>query len=150
MMDRDKILIKLCEHQASRFWKVDYEKLTEAERVFILVWELESEVNNGGLNQYYCNSSGDWASGCPDALKRIGAGKAAQIIENANNLFPGGCPPKDRDERCAHVHSISDGAFDEFDQQFLKYPDDLTGVAIYLRSVSPIRYCGGGGGVGGS
>jgi hypothetical protein len=47
--EMNRRLIKLSESSTSRFWRLDYGDLSPPERVFLLVWELESEVNNGGL-----------------------------------------------------------------------------------------------------
>src|SRR5689334_24380735 len=41
-------LIRLAESPDIRFWRVDYDQLSAPERVFGAIWELESEVNNGG------------------------------------------------------------------------------------------------------
>ena len=55
----ERRLIKLAESREVRFWRVPYDQLTYPERVFGLIWELESEVNNGGFEQYFSNSTPD-------------------------------------------------------------------------------------------
>ena len=55
-IDRNEMnrrLIRLAESPNIRFWRVDYDQLSFPERVFVLIWELESEVNNGGFHQYF-------------------------------------------------------------------------------------------------
>ena len=61
--------------------------MSEPERVFVAVWTLEADVNNGGFDQYYVNSSGDYAWFAPQALRAVGAEKTAEIVEQANTAF---------------------------------------------------------------
>jgi hypothetical protein len=46
--EMNRRLIRLSENPTSRFWRLDYKDLSIPERVFLVIWELESEVNNGG------------------------------------------------------------------------------------------------------
>lgn len=92
--DPEKFLISLSE----RLWPVANEGLQDLsppEQTFILVWELEAEVNNGGFHQFFFNSDGDRAVLTPAALRQIGAEHTASIVERANAMFPG-APPTDR------------------------------------------------------
>jgi hypothetical protein len=128
-VDKNAALIALAESDAARFWKVDYDRLTIAERTFLCVWELESEVNNGGFVQYYENLSGGRATEAPAALEQIGASKVAAIVRSANALFQAGRPDADQESRTAQLEAMSDNAAGEleaFDEQFFDYHDDLT------------------------
>jgi hypothetical protein len=49
--------------------------------------EFESEVNNGGLNQYFFNSSGQDCFETIRYFKKAGKAKEAQILEDAINLI---------------------------------------------------------------
>ena len=51
--------------------------LTVEERVVLAVEALEREVNNGGYDQFFINSSREFAPTIVDALQRIGCKKAA-------------------------------------------------------------------------
>jgi len=106
-----------------------FSELSPSERVFILVWELEAEVNNGGFNQFFFNSAGDRASATPAALRAIGAGRTAAIVDEANSSFPDG-PPADRAVRQGVLETIDPDTelFDELDQEFYGYPDDLSAL----------------------
>jgi len=55
-----------------------FSELSPSERVFILIWDLEAEVNNGGFNQFFFNSAGDRASATPAALRAIGRSRSAE------------------------------------------------------------------------
>ena len=48
--EMNRRLIKLSESPTARFWRIDYDKLSTPEQIFLLIWELESEVNNGGFS----------------------------------------------------------------------------------------------------
>ena len=128
-MDKNRRLIALAQHPASRFWKLDFDELTVPERVFRCIWELEGDVNNGGFVQYYENSSGDTAHSVEFALVTVGAEDTAAIVREANSLFEGGVPPKVQEDRQNVVESWSDQqteGLDLLDDRFYQYPDDLT------------------------
>jgi hypothetical protein len=129
MQDQNKQLVALSENPTAQFWKVSYNELTEAEKVFVSVWELESEVNNGGFLQYFSNSSGDNAANCAWALEKIGALKVVALAKQALSVFENGNPSADSTIRQSQVQNFSGEQkefLDELDQQFFKYPDNLT------------------------
>jgi hypothetical protein len=104
---------------------LSFDELAEADRVLICIWELESEVNNGGFHQYYFNSSGDYAYFAPTALRKIGALSMADIVERANAAFGPGGPPTSRQERQARLTALRKDLWDDLDRQFYDYPDDI-------------------------
>ena len=61
----------------------DKKSLTDTERVVLAVEALEREVNNGGYDQFFTNSSREFALVIVDSLRRIGCNKAASITERA-------------------------------------------------------------------
>ena len=104
------------------------EKLSSAERVFYLVFQLEGEVNNGGFPQFLYNGSGDFANESAAALREIGAEKMAEICDRVLSEF-GGAVPKNRDERETMLDNTFTDEISEIlsqcDNEFWKYPDDL-------------------------
>src|ERR1700722_5493586 len=80
-------LIKMSESVWDRESKLSYEKLSQPERVFLCIWDLEAEVDNGGFDQYYFNSAGDHALDTVRALETIGAKRTAELVKTMNNLF---------------------------------------------------------------
>src|SRR5262245_26824721 len=93
---------------SDRLWPIAHERfadLSPSEQVFILVWEVEAEVNNGGFNQFFFNSAGDRASATVAALRTIGAERMASIVDRANASFPDG-PPVDRSIRQELLETI--------------------------------------------
>jgi hypothetical protein len=67
--------------------RAGFASLSPAEQAFVLIWDLEADVNNGGFNQYFFNSDFD-PGVVPHALRAIGADRAARIVERALALFP--------------------------------------------------------------
>lgn len=128
-LDKNRALIALSENPNTRFWKTDFDELTEAEQVFVAIWELEAEVNNGGFEQYYYNSSGDTAYFVVEALERVGALQMAAIVRQANAGFAEGGPSRSRPERQKQLAALPNqvkGLLDELTDRFFDYPDNLT------------------------
>ena len=121
IIDIDNFIGDLCSHG------METEKLSAAQRVFYLNQNLEREVNNGGFEQFFINSSGDRALETVDSLREIGAHKTAQILQRAAGIFPNSYVPKDRGERIELItESFSGGGvWDKLDDEFLRYEDDL-------------------------
>lgn len=93
-----------------------YAGLTGPERVFLCVWNLEAEVNNGGFGQYFDNSAGDHAAATPAALRSLGADEMAELVERAMALFGPAGPPADREARWAAMESLPDGIREEWSE----------------------------------
>jgi hypothetical protein len=118
-------------------------KMSPAEQTFWLVWQMLSEVNNGGFNQFYFNSSGDRSIATPAALRTIGAKKFAGIMERANALFPGGRPPEHRYKRQTVLEEIDPETelFDDLDEEVYAYPENVDRLLyeFVLRNRESIR-----------
>ena len=96
--------------------------------MFSAIWELESQVNNGGFSQYFA-SAGHTANFAPLALRRIGAAKCADIVARALALVSPHALPEDRESRKRLVDafdSAAQAALQSLDEEFFAYPDDLT------------------------
>jgi hypothetical protein len=123
-------LIRLAEDPNTRFWRVEYNQLSFPERVFGLIWELESEVNNGGFRQYFLNSTGTLAPHVIDALNAVGAARTAALVQEALAQVGDNIPWSDDIARRAMINSLSlqiEEKLNELDQVFyVSPPDDLT------------------------
>ncbi len=80
--------------------------LTPAERVLWVVFELCGELSNGGLHQYFANSSGNACQLVPRALERLGRRGEAKLLRAANALFPEAVQP-DRARRVVVLGQLS-------------------------------------------
>ena len=74
-------------------------RLTPGQRAAWAVEQLQLEMGNGGIDQYFYNSAGDTAPEALEGLRLIDAPKFARPLEQAMKLFPGGQVPRDRDAR---------------------------------------------------
>lgn len=84
-------------------WKKGYDQLNQGRQMAVRFWWLIAELNNGGLDQYFWNSSGDFAPDTIDDLKRIGHDSAAEILMQASRKLFGdsGCPRETQSRRAA-------------------------------------------------
>ena len=106
----------------------DMDSLTEPQKQFYYNQCLEREINNGGFNQYFINSSGDFAHQTIQSLTAIGATTTAYILQKAIDQFPDKKVPQDRSERIELVEQIEETAneaWEELDGKFFEYVDDL-------------------------
>ncbi len=90
----DENLLQMVFDNLSEKQPADYEKEYEtvmswnkSRQAIYMIWALEAEVNNGGYNQFYFNSSGQFYMHLPDALRLVGANKFADLTEKANKTF---------------------------------------------------------------
>lgn len=102
--------------------------LTEEERIILAIEALEREVNNGGYDQFFVNSSVEFAPIVVDALNRIGCPETAALTEKAIDVLGLEAPvtveaigrvmeeeSKDRDEK-----------LNECDERYLEVAGDLS------------------------
>lgn len=115
----------------------DISHLTEVQRNFHHIQNLEREVNNGGFWQYFYNSSAQGAAEIVSALNAIGAAKTAVLVQSAIDLFPEGFVPVDDQARRDLIDQMPQHCmqrWSELDQQFFIYEDDLTSLCLeYIR-----------------
>lgn len=104
-----------------------------------MVTAWEDEVNNGGHHQFFHNSPGDNTAETIHAVESIGALKMADILKRAAGRFSVGMPPKDcearRDLLWAEFPDPS-AAFRDLDEEFFKYPDDLSRLLAEFRKTN--------------
>lgn len=98
----------------------DYEKEYEtvmtwnkSRKAIYMIWALEAEVNNGGYNQFYSNSSGQFYKELPDALRLVGANGFADLTQRANDLYD-----KDNEKITKH----QDGTIEGFSKSYEDNP----------------------------
>ena len=94
----------------------DLEGFTDAQRkIFALYW-YDSEVCNGGHDQFFSNSTGIVWKDVIEGMRMIGDNEDAENFQKAIDLF-GGEIPFDRDERNAILNKLCDADnFDDFEE----------------------------------
>lgn len=111
----------------------DLSKLTGPQKVLLFVENLEREVNNGGFNQFYWNSSGGFAHETLAGIRIIGANKMADILAKANSVWPNQAVPKGQTERQEVMETMEEQAnaiWEQCDKDFFKCPDDISELLL--------------------
>jgi hypothetical protein len=111
----------------------DFESLNDFEKNVIFIEMLEGEVNNGGFDQYFFNSSGEYAHETLKALAEINAPKMAEILNQAIKVFPSLPIPKDTGVRRELMEDLPEEIsykWDKLDNEFYEYPENLSGLVI--------------------
>jgi len=101
-------------------------------------WILEAEVNNGGFNQFYWNSSGRFAKEAEDGLFLIGALSFLKLMKEANKIYEQEKPRmqefKDKGTIEAFSESYKETKLNELDDKFYKLTENLSALRIkYIR-----------------
>jgi len=130
--DVTNFITALHEHVCDKCWangdEANLDALTEAERTLYITTVLEAEVNNGGFDQYFFNSSGNSANEAAEEFRKIGAFRIAEICEKAVSVF-GGKVPVDWEERQERLEELDEDMLEEVlgecDDAFYEYEDDL-------------------------
>ena len=142
----DELLQTVFDNLIDKFPK-DYTKeyqtvlgLTKSQQAIYIIWCLEAEVNNGGYNQFYFNSSGQYADLTPEALKLVGAYKFADLTTRATEVYK-----KENAKITEHQDgtvkgfskSYDDNPLNKFDDEFydLYKKEDLQKIQVtYIRN----------------
>jgi alpha-amylase/alpha-mannosidase (GH57 family) len=115
----------------------NFSNLTAAEKVFLFIDMLEGQVNNGGFDQFFNNSSGDYTYEALNAYKEIGADKTVEIVSKAIGHFPVLPVPKDTGVRRKIMGNLDNQVsihWGKLDDEFYKYEDDIVGLLVdYLK-----------------
>lgn len=131
--DETKIIVTLIDPISKKFDRVGFNNLTEPEKVFYCIYWLEGEVNNGGFNQYFFNSSGDFAQDTVTALREIGADFTADLLLQSFTVFPGNIPIRDRYKRQKVLLKIGEDKeefLNELDEKFYAYTDPIGSLLV--------------------
>ena len=110
-------------YDGSEAFEAQYRASPEASRTLFAAHWCQSEVRNGGFEQFFSNSTGVLAPEAVEAFKVIGMPKTARVVETAMTVF-GSRYPRDRGEREAIMESAFTSCddesypFEEFDEEF--------------------------------
>ncbi|WP_193215112.1 DMP19 family protein [Luteolibacter marinus] len=123
-------------------WKKGYDQLNVGRQMAVRFWWLTSELNNGGLDQYFWNSSGDFASDTIADLRRIGYESAAEILVSASQkLFGDPGPPRETLLRRAAIedHYGTHPFNDDDDRERLAMLEDKVSLVRETRQLDSIQ-----------
>ena len=137
-MNKNRYLIELDEGGRTEFGRVGFEDQTEPWKTFSAIWELESQVNNGGFDQFFRNCETGVILHAPVALETIGALMCSEIVKQAIAMI---APlPPTREARASALDALAEdrqALLTTRDEEFFAYPDDLTELLFDYVSKHP-------------
>lgn len=77
----------------------------------------QSEVCNGGFDQFFYNGTGVLAPEAAEGFRQIGQTQIANLVDSAMRLF-GDSYPRDWDERRSRLSEVPSSALESLDNQF--------------------------------
>lgn len=110
-----------------------FEILCDEEKVFYLVYTLETEVSSGGFGSFFRHSYGEYTKETARALEVIGAEKTKKLFKQAVRKFPFRFVPVNYDLRQIIADFLDNrNAWDELDDEF--YSEE------YAREMLKVQY----------
>ena len=108
--------------------------LSEGFQAVYTTWWVEAEVNNGGFNQYFWNSSGQFGLEAIEGFKVIGAPKTAKLMEEAVTIAVEEFPEMKRFREEGTIEAFSESYehtnLNDLDLAFYEYDEDLSALRI--------------------
>ena len=128
--DRDKIA-RIGEIIGKKIPERDaFTGLNTYEKTFIYIDIFENHTTNGGFEEFFWNSSGQYSHEILEAYEAIGATKTATLIYNAFTAF-GEIPiPKDNAFRKKILTDLKSEAWDVLDQAFYKSKENIVPLIL--------------------
>ncbi|HFD32883.1 MAG TPA: DUF4375 domain-containing protein [Gammaproteobacteria bacterium] len=104
-----------------------FDKLSEEEKQYFAVGVLDGEVHNGGIIQFFDNSSGEYYRYAELGLVRIGAKKSLHILRKAKETtFGGDAVPKEQEKRWRYTRDKEvEKALERLDTEYYESQDEI-------------------------
>jgi len=112
--------------------RIGKDNLSQEELVVLANEALEREVNNGGYDQFFFNSSNEYASIIVEALNHIGCPEAASLTQRAiNSLGIAGAVTVDAiDHAMEEENEAREEILNECDDRYYETAGDLAGLLL--------------------
>lgn len=101
----------------SRWANLEFEGLSQPEKETVALFWLEGEVMNGGLIQFFANSSGDLSEYVSSGLSRLGCPTTLALFTTALAKLDLGQALESRDARIEALQPFFESATDPFEQE---------------------------------
>ena len=133
-MDRLDFILQTIDPWLNKYISQGASALSAEEALGVGVWLLETEVNNGGFDQYYFNTGGVLAVATVLFLRAIGATATASLLAAANANIPSLPLPSGRAERSAALEQVHESSrFSALEAEFYAGIEDrISLLAAYL------------------
>lgn len=128
--DRDKI-IRIGEIIGKKIYERDaFNHLNAYEKTFIYIDIFENHTTNGGFEEFFWNSSGQFAHEILEAYEAIGATKTAHLIYNAFAEF-GEIPiPKEITFRQKILTELNSEAWEDLNEAFYNSKENIPPLVL--------------------
>jgi hypothetical protein len=121
-------------------------ELASGVRALYITSLVEEEVENGGFNQYYWNSSGQFAADAPQAFEYFAARKHAALMREANAIWLKERPAMQKYKARGTIQAFSDSyketKLGPLDDRYYKLSDDLSKLRIAKIRSEPAAFSG--------
>jgi hypothetical protein len=116
----------------------DFNKLSQPEQTFVYIDIFESELINGGLFDFFYNTSGAYAHEVLEAYQTIGANESTELVNLAIRSFPELPVPKDIFSRRSFMDSVDisvEHKWNTIEAAFLESKEDIVTLLIdYIKT----------------
>lgn len=129
--DLESYLMSRSEAVYDRFFADGYDSLNAEDKVFVAIWSLDGQVNNGGFDQYFFNETGELWKETLWALEAIGSEHITGLFKQAIAVFPGSGPALDDEERREQVLAFGERESEilaELDSSYYQTSEYLMGL----------------------
>jgi hypothetical protein len=113
--------------------------LSSEERVVLAVEAMEREVNNGGVDQFFTNSSREYAATIVASLRRIGCHATAEVMQRAVAAL--GLPDLNAEKieaAMAGENETRDEEFSVCDHLYYNAGEDIAGLLLaFIKANKP-------------
>lgn len=123
--------------------KAGYQSLPKEQRYYTAVFRCDAEIRNGGLAQYFSNSSGDHWKDVIAGLEAMDAAEHLKILKQALEIFGKKGPSTDRERRQDELGTLyrkNDALFDQLDTAYYENPEVLYALATKYVLSNPDRF----------
>ncbi len=110
----------------------DNKTLTKEQQMYLAVYMLDAEINNGGHSQYFFNSTGDDWQNALDGLKAMGMEDRAAVFQRSLDYFGAKGPSSDRKTRQTQLSKIYRKHEADFNKLDSQYYDSKESVEVGL------------------
>ena len=130
-------------------WEHQYEivhRLSPGFRMVYATWQVEAEVNNGGYNQFFWNSLGEFADDAVAGFRLIGAREHAKMTQDAIAIYEKEKHTHERFKRQGTMAAFSESykhtSLNDLDKLFYHLTEDLSKLRIAYIRAHPDQFVG--------
>ena len=113
-----------------RWSALGFEALSRPEQEAVALFWLEGEVMNGGLHQFFANSSGDLSALVLSGLSRLGAKQTLAQFQSAVGKLGAGPALQDRETRLSRLERLPPETFDSETSALQAFPEASFRLAL--------------------